>query len=139
MKQTVIQVVVAVVALVALAAVVYRAQSGAPDPDAPAGAADIKLTHEPAFLPSSKTDAGEGAKPLLRPADDFDRLNEAIEDVEERAGIDNTLGGDDTGPGEATIHPDDVELQLEGQIFLPTTKAPVLPAVLPPSKEEDSE
>lgn len=62
MKDKLIQIVVAVLAVAALAAVVYRAQQDAPPPPTPD---KPTVTNEPAFLPSTKTDAGEGARPLV--------------------------------------------------------------------------
>ena len=65
MKDKLIQLIVAVLAVAALAAVVYRAQQDAPPPPTPG---ELTISNEPEFLPSTKTDAGEGVRPRLPPA-----------------------------------------------------------------------
>ncbi len=119
MKQTLIQIIVAVVALAALAAVVYRAQSTAPTPaaDVTTPAQKITLTNEPVFLPSTKTDAGAGA-----------RIKAAPVQPVEAGGPEQQVEGE-PGAGNQAAEPEAVDITIGDEIFLPSTKAgPIIPA-----------
>lgn len=114
MKQTLIQIIVAVVALAALATVVYRAQSTAPPPAADVTSPPVQkitLTNEPIFLPSTKTDAGAGARIKAAP----------IQPVE--------ADGPAQQAGEQGVEPEAVDITIGDELFLPSTKAgPIIPA-----------
>ncbi|MFT5682242.1 MAG: hypothetical protein ACI8RZ_003160 [Myxococcota bacterium] len=124
MKQTLIQIIVAVAALAALAAVVYRAQSNAPTPAdvtpvaTPAITEKPTLTHDPVFLPSTKADISAGLRALDEPGR-VGKKDEHMQQVPE---------GETGGAEPPEINLEDIEVHISDELFLPSTKAgPLVP------------
>lgn len=124
MNQRAIQILVGVLASLALGAVVYQAQKGAPSPS------DPTQTHDdPQFLPSTKTDAGAGARPMLEVGKDPVQVKQTVSQDEPKTA--------DGVPEDDHIIDAPPPFRISDEVFLPSTKAG--PLLLPVLIEEKGE